>query len=246
MAKYSLRLANIYPNLLNVFGDNGVIEILKRRCQWRDIELIVDEIDVCDNISENLYDIYFLGNGQDKQLIEASIALMRQKEHLKVAQENNAIILAVGGGFQLLGKSFQLSNNEQLQGINLLDTHANFSQTRYISNVSAQSCIDDIGVIVGFENHNYLTFIDDNTQTKPFAQMIVGNGNNPDNQTEGGIKKNTFATNLHGSFLAQNPKFLDYLLKTALMRKYFEDIKFEPLNDDFANSAHELIMDKKY
>ena len=72
MEKHSLRLAHLYPQLLSAYGDNGVLTILKKRCEWRDIELIIDEIDVEDNIAENLYDIYFIDNGQGKELTKAA------------------------------------------------------------------------------------------------------------------------------------------------------------------------------
>ena len=246
MAKYSLRLAYLYPKLLNIYGDSGNVITLQKRCGWRDIDLIVDEIEENDNIAENLYDLYFIGGGQDKQQIAASKALMRQKEPLKIAQENNAVMLSICGGYQLFGKYYLAQNGDNLEGINLLDVYTQAGQERHIGNVTAQCLIEQVGSLVGFENHSGLTYIEENSQTKPFAKIEIGAGNNAKDGFEGAYKKNVFGTYLHGSFLPKNPKFVDYMIKTALMRKYFENIELKPLDDLFANSAHENLLNKKY
>lgn len=246
MVKYSLRLAYLYPKLLNIYGDRGNVITLKKRCEWRDIELVVDEIDSDDNISENLYDMYFIGGGQDKQQVAAAQALMRQKEHLKNAQENNAVMLAICGGYQLFGKYYQTQNNDKLQGIDLLDVYTIASDERHIGNVTAECILSGIGSVVGFENHSGLTYIEENSLTKPFANVSTGAGNNGKDMTEGAYKKNVFGTYLHGSFLPKNPKFADFMIKTALTRKYFENVELVPLDDEFALLAHESVLNKKY
>lgn len=245
MSKYSLRLAYLYPKLLNIYGDNGNVLVLKKRCEWRGIDLIIDEIDVNDNISENLYDLYFIGGGQDKQQIEASKALMRQKENLMIAQENNAVMLSICGGYQLFGEYYEMQNGEKIQGINLLDIYTLTQEKRQTGNVVSSCLIPNIGNLVGFENHCGTTFIKENSKTKPLAKITTGFGNNGKDKFEGAYKKNVFGTYLHGSFLPKNPLFADYLLQLALTRKYFEQVNLQPLDDNFANLAHQNALLKK-
>ena len=246
MAKYSLRLAYLYPKLLNIYGDSGNVMALQKRCEWRGIDLTVDEIDADDNISENLYDMYFIGGGQDKQQYAAAEALMRQKEHLRNAQDNNAVMLAICGGYQLLGKYYQLPDGKRLPGIDLLDIYTVASEERHIGNVTENCNIEGVGTLVGFENHSGLTYIEEHSLTKPLLTVSTGAGNNGKDATEGAYKKNVFGTYLHGSFLPKNPKFADYMIKTALTRKYFENVELLPLDDEFAIMAHESVLNKKY
>lgn len=228
-----IRLAHLYPKLLNIYGDGGNILTLKKRCEWRGIEIEIDEINISDSISE--HDIYFIGGGQDLQQIEVSKELQRHKEFLTFERDRGAVFLGICGGYQLMGHYYQPNNGDRLEGISLLDAYTIAGDKRFIGNVTVET---ERGTLVGFENHSGLTYLEG--ETKPLGKVLTGNGNNGKDKTEGAQYKNVFGTYLHGSFLPKNVKFADYMLELALGEKP------EPLNDEIETLTHESLINKTY
>ena len=229
-----LRIGHLYPKLLNIYGDGGNIITLKNRTIWRGLRVNIDEINSGDtSIAE--HDIYFIGGGQDLQQIEVSKELQRHKEFLTAERDRGAVFLGICGGYQLLGHYYQPSEGDKLPGISLLDAYTVAGNKRFIGNVTV-NWEDD--TLVGFENHSGLTYLQG--ETKPIGTMIVGNGNNGQDKTEGARYKNVFGTYMHGSFLPKNPKFADYLLELAL------EEKLEPLDDAIERNTHDALINKAY
>ncbi len=241
---YKLSLAHLYPKLLNIYGDLGNITALKKRCEWRGIELEIISVDAGENINPQLFDMYFIGGGQDLQQIMVAKELQSQKNALHEAAEQNAVFLAICGGYQLLGKYYQPHNGERLEGIGLLDAYTIGNSARFIGNVTAKSEFLTPQTIVGFENHGGLTYLEEGTL--PFSKIEIGNGNNGKDKTEGARKRNVFGTYLHGSLLPKNPHFADYLIKLALEKKYNEKIELARINDEIEHLAHSALVGKKY
>ena len=115
------------------------------------------------------------------------------------------------------------------------------SAERFVGNIAIDI---DGNRIVGFENHDDLTYI--NGDTKPLAIVDIGFGNNGEDKTEGAYCKNVFGTYLHGPFLAQNPCFADYLIKLALQNKYNEEIYLSDLDDVIEIKNREVLINKSY
>ena len=228
-----IRLAHLYPKLLNIYGDGGNILTLKKRCEWRGIEIEIDEINISDPIGE--HDIYFIGGGQDLQQIEVSKELQRHKEFLTLERDRGAVFLGICGGYQLMGHYYQPHNGDRLEGISLLDAYTIAGNKRFIGNITVET---EAGTLVGFENHSGLTYLEG--ETKPLGKVLTGNGNNGKDKTEGAQYKNAFGTYLHGSFLPKNVKFADYMLELALGEKP------EPLNDEIETLTHESLINKTY
>ena len=242
MGKRQLRIAHLYPKMLNIYGDYGNVLTLRRRCEWRDISVTIDEIEIGDSMSE--HDIYFLGGGQDIQQIAVSKELQLNKEFLKEEQSRNAVFLAICGGYQLLGHYYQPVDSDRLEGIGLLDAYTVAGYTRFIGNVTAEVDYLPRKTLVGFENHSGLTYL--NGETKPISKIIVGKGNNGKDGTEGARYKNVFGTYLHGSFLPKNPHFADYLIKLALQKRYGVEMELESLEDTLEYYAHASVVEKSY
>lgn len=241
---YKLSLAHLYPKLLNIYGDLGNVITIKKRCQWRGIEIEVTNIDAGDEINPDKFDFYFIGGGQDMQQIMVSKELLKQKENLEKAAENNAVFLAICGGYQLLGQYYQPLDGERLDGIGLLDAYTVAGSARFIGNVSAKCDFLTPDYIVGFENHSGLTYLLEGT--KPLATVEIGNGNNSKDKTEGARKNNVFGTYLHGSLLPKNPHFADYLITLALEKRYGKEITLSSLNDDIEYKTHDILVGKSY
>ncbi len=242
--KLKLTIAHLYPKLLNIYGDFGNVLTLKRRCEYRNIDCEIAQINTGDDIDISKYDIYFIGGGQDKQQIEVSKELQKHKEALRQAANDGRVFLAICGGYQLLGKYYQPHDGEKLLGIGVLDAYTVAGNTRFIGNVTAETDFLEPKTLVGFENHAGLTYLEEGTA--PLAKVIVGNGNNSKDGGEGGRKNNVFGTYLHGSVLPKNPHFADYLIKKALSVKYNRDIELEKLDDTIEMNAHNDLINKKY
>lgn len=242
--KLKLNIAHLYPELLNIYGDMGNIYALKKRCEWRNISAEVYNINQGADINPDLFDIYFIGGGQDKQQIDVAKEMQKQKENLKQAAENNAVMLAICGGYQLLGKYYLPHKGEKLEGIGILNAYTIAGNKRFIGNVTVKSNFLSPETIVGFENHSGLTYLEEGTT--PIGKVITGNGNNGKDLTEGARYKNVFGTYLHGSLLPKNPQFADYLIKLALNKKYNCEIELDKLDDSIENTAHKEATTRKY
>lgn len=242
--KLKLNIAHLYPELLNIYGDMGNIYALKKRCEWRNIEIEIHNINTGCDINPELFDIYFIGGGQDKQQIDVAKEMQKQKENLKQAAEDNAVMLAICGGYQLLGKYYLPHEGDKLEGIGILNAYTIAGDKRFIGNVTVKSNFLSPETIVGFENHSGLTYLEEGTT--PIGTVITGNGNNGKDFTEGARYKNVFGTYLHGSLLPKNPQFTDYLIKLALNKKYNCEIELDKLDDTLENIAHKEAITRKY
>ena len=132
-----LKLAHLYPKLLNIYGDIGNIITLKKRCEWRGIELEIDEINIGDTIGG--HDIYFIGGGQDREQIEVSKELQKHKSFLQSERDRMAVFLGICGGYQLMGHYYQPHKGDKLLGISLLDAYTVAGNKRFIGNVTVKT-----------------------------------------------------------------------------------------------------------
>ena len=231
-----LKIAHLYPKLLNIYGDGGNILTIKKRCEWRNIDVTIEEINIGDEIKE--HDIYFIGGGQDLQQIEVAKELQKHKNFLTIERDRGAVFLGICGGYQLMGHYYQPHNGEKLEGISLLDAHTIAGKKRFIGNVTIETNLVTPNTLVGFENHSGLTYI--HGDTKPIGKTIIGNGNNGTDRTEGARYKNVFGTYMHGSFLPKNVHFADYLLELALGKE------LSPIDDAIETATHNQLVNKKY
>ena len=231
-----LKIAFLYPELMNIYGDRGNILALSRRAQWRGIDVLVDKVSIGDRIDPDYYDFFFFGGGQDKQQIAVSHDLQGQKgDALKEAVERGAVILSVCGGYQLLGHYYRPFDADDLPGISLFDAHTDAGNKRYIGNVLIESDLPGVGSIVAFENHSGCTYLHEGC--KPLGKSIIGGGNNGQDGTEGAVYKRAYGCYLHGSLLPKNPRLTDLLLRQALERRHGY-VQLATLDDGLESLAH--------
>ena len=242
-SQYTINIAHLYPELLNIYGDKGNVLAFERRCKWRNIAVNLHDINPGDTIDPDLYDFYFIGGGQDQQQIAVAAELQREKENLHKAANDGAVFLAICGGYQLLGHYYKPHAGDKLEGISILDAYTVAGNTRYIGNVTVETDFLTPKTLVGFENHSGLTYLQGDT--KPIGTTIMGNGNNGKDKEEGARYKNVFGTYLHGSLLPKNPHFTDYLIKLALQRRYGK-VELGILNDEIEMAAHDKAIGRKY
>ena len=232
-----LKIAHLYPDLLNLYGDIGNITTIKKRCEWRGIEAQVDSIYGNEKIAFTDYDLVFLGGGSDREQLLVRDKLISMKKEISAYVENNGVLLAVCGGYQLLGSYYKLEK-ETIKGLEILNIQTEVGKTRLISDVVLEN--EDFGTIVGFENHGGRTYINDHT---PLGKVLYGNGNNGTDGYEGVIYKNVIATYLHGSLLPKNPKLADHIIKMMLEQRGLKS-ELKELDDSVENEAHKYIAER--
>jgi hypothetical protein len=232
-----LRIAHLYAQFLNIYGDRGNIITLMQRARWRGINATTQAVGLGEELDADHFDLFFIGGGQDKQQQTIAQDLRRHQESLKKAVDGGAVILAVCGGYQLLGHYYKPHEGEELKGISLVDAHTVAGNRRMIGNVVVKR--EDGSTLVGFENHSGKTFL--GKDVSPLGKVAVGNGNNGDDGAEGCAHGTVYGTYLHGSILPKNPLFADELLEKALRRRH-PGIKLEPLDDTAENAAHKRAL----
>jgi len=235
--QFRLRLAHLYPKLMNLYGDRGNILCLRRRCEARAIGLVVDEIGLGETLDASAYDLIFVGGGQDREQQRVAADLLAKGDALRRAVEDDTPVLAVCGGYQFFGNWYQPGRGEQLPGLGIFDMYTAHPGER------AERCIGNVVAdwegqrLVGFENHGGRTYLRGATQ--PLASVVAGHGNNGEDGTEGARYRNAFGTYLHGSLLPKNPALADELIGLALTHKYHAPVPLAPLDDALEAQAHE-------
>ena len=233
-----IKIMHLYPDLLNLYGDRGNIECLRRRLLWRGIDAEVVSY-TCDDKGFDIsdVDIIFLGGGSDREQKIVCSRLLEHKAELSAFVENGGSLVAVCGGYQLLGKYYKLED-ETIEGLDILNIYTEQGKKRLIGNIVLEA--DFIAQkIVGFENHGGRTYIGSH---KPLGRVVCGYGNAEDAGAEGVVYKNVVATYLHGPLLPKNPQLCDYILKNAIKHKYPEFTDLEPIDDLLENTANDYIV----
>ena len=220
-----LTIGHLYPELLNLYGDRGNIQCMMKRSLWRGIEAKTIAFGLEDSIDFSKLDIVLLGGGSDREQRIVCSRLRDIRENFHHYVEDGGSVLAVCGGYQLLGHYYK-TEEDTLEGLSLVDLYTEQGSPRLIDNIVLENP-DFTLPIVGFENHGGRTYIGDN---KPFGKVVYGHGNNGEDGQEGVLYKNVVGTYLHGPLLPKNPHICDYLLSNALERKYGKG-SLEPLDD---------------
>ena len=235
--KHSLTILHMFPDLLNLYGDKGNIECMRKRLNWRGIDATVIACTYDEQFTDfDKVDIIFLGGGSDREQKIVCSALLKYKQNLKDYVENGGTLVAVCGGYQLLGKYYALPD-ETIEGLDILDIYTEHGDPRLIGNIVLQN--DAISQpIVGFENHGGRTYIGSHT---PLGSVVKGFGNTGDTGAEGVRYKNVYATYLHGPLLPKNPQLCDAILTGALKQKYPDFTALSALDDSMENQANEYM-----
>jgi hypothetical protein len=247
MRPLRLRIAHLYPRLMNIYGDRGNIVCLARRCRDRDIEAEVVELGPGDQLDPAGHDLVFIGGAQDREQRRVADDLRLAKgEALRAAVEAGVAVLAVCGGYQLFGRIYREASGAELEGLGIFDLwteHPGPSARRLIGNVMAELEETDGlsgATLVGFENHGGRTYL--GPGARPLARVRSGFGNNGEDRTEGARHRNAFGTYLHGALLPKNPRLADHLIELALRRRYGDDIRLAPLDDRVEDAAHQAAL----
>ena len=234
-----VRVGHLYPDYLNIYADRGNIAVLERRASWRGIELAVDAIGVGESVEPGAYDLYYVGGGQDREQALIAPDLAAKGKALSEAVDDGAAVLAVCGGYQLLGAFYRDVSGAEQPGAGVLPVHTVAGDTRMIGDCLLE-CELEPGVqrtLAGFENHAGRTHLD--VGAEPLGRVIAGFGNDGESGFEGCRVGRALGTYLHGPLLPRNPWLADWLLAQALAHGEGGDPPdLEPLADELEERAH--------
>ena len=236
-----LKICHLYPDVLNLYGDRGNILCMRRRLEWRGIGVSVEEAGVGDAAHLSDCDLIFIGGGQDFEQEVLLGDLHRGKDKaLCAAIEDGVTVLAICGGYQMLGAYYETWDGVRCDFLGALDLYTVGAKERMIGNYMF-TCTENSGgsTVVGFENHSGRTRL--GSGVEPLGTMLSGFGNNGEDGTEGARYKNVFATYSHGPLLPKNPALCDFILQAALTRKY-GSCDLEPLDDGAETLAHDEMV----
>lgn len=240
---YSLSVAHLYGDLLNTYGDNGNVLMMKYVGEKLGADMSFDIVSLKDRFDPDTYDMVFFGGGQDYEQAIISKDLPSKKEGLGQFIEKNKVLLAICGGFQLLGQYYIQSNGQRIEGLGLMGHYTlNQENNRFIGDVKIHN--DEFNeTYYGFENHSGRTFLSDDE--KPLGKLIYGKGNNGEDNTEGVHYKNVYGSYFHGPILSRNANLAYRLVTTALYNKYGKDISLPSYNAILADEKPEEYGDIK-
>ena len=240
---YKLNVAHLYGNLMNTYGDNGNILMLKYVGEKLGANMTFDIVSMGDTFDSNYYDMVFFGGGQDYEQSIVANDLPSKKESINTFIQNDGVVLAICGGFQLLGQYYVQANGEKIDGIGVMGHYTlNQENNRFIGDIKIHN--DEFNeTYFGFENHQGRTFLSEDE--KPLGVCVYGNGNNKEDGSEGVHYKNVFGSYFHGPILSRNAKLAYRLVTTALKKKYGQDISLPSYEDILAKEVTEEYGDVK-
>lgn len=268
-----LKIAWLYYDILNIYGDRGNILAFSYRCRQRNLKVKIERVSLGQELKANYFDFIFAGGGQDQQQVEAGKDLQNKKKILLDYAEKNTPMLLICGSYQLFGHYFLIADGKKITGISLFDTYTIASKKRQIGNVvvkinpdfahlnSSTLNVSNSKFLVGFENHSGRTYINSQfpkTKSKtqnsnftiPLGKVIMGSGNNGKDKTEGAVYRNCVGTYLHGSLLPKNPHLCDWFIKKALARQMARQkskgFYLKKLNDGLEWQTHNFCKKLKY
>lgn len=242
MERPRIHIGWLYPEYMNLYGDRGNIIVLQQRSRWHGLDPVVTQVRLGETSDFSKFDLLMMGGGQDREQSLIAEDFMKVKgASLGEAIHDGLAVLAVCGGYQMLGKYFRTHNGEMIRFTGILDLWTEGSQERMIGNCIIESDLfGGTQTVVGFENHSGRTFL--GKGLRPLGRVLKGHGNNGSDKMEGVVFKNTVGTYLHGSILPKNPHLADWLIQRALDRRYGGDVKVGTLNDELEHRAHQAII----
>ena len=210
----TIRIAHLYGNLMNTYGDNGNLLMLQYYAQQAGYQVDTQIVSLGDNFDADDFDLVFFGGGQDYEQLIVSQDIVRIRDEIARYIENEGVLLAICGGFQLLGQYYINAAGTRLEGLNILPHYTERQiNSRFIGDIEIYDELNQ-QIYVGFENHNGVTYLTEGLQ--PLGRVIKGHGNNGKDQTEGVHYKNTFGSYFHGPLLVRNEWLAQHIVELAI------------------------------
>jgi lipid II isoglutaminyl synthase (glutamine-hydrolysing) len=239
-----IRVGHLYPEYLNIYADRGNIAVLARRAAWRGHELEVQGLSMDEPIVPGDHDLLYIGGGQDREQLLVARDLAAKAQDVLEAAAGGTAVLAVCGGYQLLGRAYRGFHGEDMPGVGLFPLDTVAGDRRMIGDVLLE-CELEPGLkrtLAGFENHAGRTHLDPGVE--PLGRVVAGFGNDGESGFEGCRVGRAIGTYLHGPLLPRNPWLADWVLEQALAHRHVEPVHLEPLPDELESAAHRVSANR--
>ncbi len=244
MTELRVAVGHLYPDYLNIYADRGNMAVLAQRAAWRGIGFEVEAVGMGEEIRPGRHDLYYIGGGQDREQALVAHDLAGKGEALQQAVDDGAALLAVCGGYQLLGRFYRDRDGDELPGVGLFPHHTVAGERRMIGDVLLECELHpgERRTLAGFENHAGRTHLDEGAE--PLGRVVAGFGNDGESGYEGCRVGLALGTYLHGPLLPRNPWVADWLLSAALLRKTSEWLELDTLPDTLEAEAHAVSAER--
>ncbi len=235
-----ISVGHLYPGYLNIYADRGNIAVLARRAALRGHELVVHEVSIGDELEAGAHDLIYIGGGQDREQQLIAPDLARRHDALVAAVDSGAALLAVCGGYQLLGRGYRGRDGSWMPGAELFPHETTAGELRMIGDVLLECDLDDrVFTVAGFENHAGRTILDEGARS--LGRVLAGFGNDGSSGLEGCVVGRAIGTYLHGPLLPRNPELADLLLEWAISHALGStSAPLDPLPDELERAAHDV------
>ncbi len=227
-----VRIVHLYAEELNLYGDSGNVLCLRKRLADRGFFPEIRAVGVGDRLDD--FDILFIGGGQDREMGIIAGDIRKKSQALKYYIENGSVVLAICGGYQILGEYYKGIDGDVMRLADVLPFFTVGNRSRMIGNIVTDT---PFGKMVGFENHAGRTYL--SSELNPLGHVITGSGNNGEDGGEGVLYKNTFCTYAHGPVLPKNPALADEIIKRALQTN-----DLMPLDDTVEIQCHDHLVSR--
>jgi CobQ-like glutamine amidotransferase family enzyme len=240
----TIRVAHLYPEYLNIYADRGNIAVLTSRAGWRGIDLAVEAVSLGDSLRPGDHDLVYIGGGQDREQALIAPDLAARGAAIREVVDGGAVVLAVCGGYQLLGRFYRGRDGDVLPGAGVFPLETVAGERRMIGDCLLE-CEVEPGVpqtLAGFENHAGVTRLDEGAVA--LGRVVAGFGNDGESGFEGVRVGNAIGTYLHGPLLPRNAWLADWILERALEHRTGEPQELDPLADDLEATAHTVAASR--
>ena len=229
----TFKIAHLYYDLMNLYGENGNLRYLKKRLEEQKIDVEIEFLSTDDKIDFKEYDMFYIGSGsEDNQLVVLN-DLLKYSADIKDAVRLNKFFLVTGNALELFGRQIRKIDEEPIQMLETFDFVCNNDEMRIVGEQFYKfSELED--PIIGFENRNCTM----SEFHAPLFDVIKGCGYKPNSVNEGVLSNNFYGTYLFGPILVRNPHFCDYLVT-----KIMESMELEVKDFDTDNSAYKAYRE---
>lgn len=235
-----IKIGYLYYDLLNLYGENGNIKILKQQLESMNIKIEIHFLTVGDKIDFNKFDLIYIGAGTEENQKIAIKDLMKYKNDLKSYIDNDKFLLATGNSIDLFGKYITDVDNKKTKCLNLFNYRVKHESFRMIDEAIFECSLIN-KPFIGFQNQ--FSIMQENKHT--MFKVIKGIGSYPNSKKEGVLYKNFYGTYLLGPVLVRNPYFLEYLIKKLILSKD-PNYKFKTFHLKEEKQAYETFIENFY
>lgn len=232
-----IKIAHLYYDLMNLYGENGNVRALKRAIERQDIKCEIHFLTIGDKIDFNAYDIFYIGMGTEKSLFLVLNDILKYKTKIQESIQKGTNFLITGNSIELFGKYIIDTNNQRYDALDIFPYYTLHQDFRIVGSVTAKTKLIK-EKIIGFQNRCGTIYDID----KPLFKILDGTGSSPKILKEGYKYNNFYATYLLGPLFIRNPYFTNYLIKNIIKTKN-KKYKFKMYNRTTEIKAYNTYLE---